>query len=90
MECVAPSLRGVEGLQLPMMSRIGLLMDGVTSLLDLNTTVTVHQSPTIDQFDSVLEFSADSTIMLTITVSAVVAFPIHIPLFQPCNNLVTL
>ena len=69
MECKAPSLNGIEGLQLPVESRIGLLMDGVTSLLDLNTTVIVHQNPVIEEFDRVLEFREGNMIMLTITVS---------------------
>ena len=71
MECVAPSLTqlGMEGLQLPQESGIGLRMDGVLSLLDLNTSVTINQSPTVNMFDSLLEFPRSEMVLLNITVS---------------------
>lgn len=69
MQCMAPSLTAVEGVQFPVRSRIGLRMDGVESLLDLNTSVTIHSNPTIDEFETVLEFGQGNMIVLTITVS---------------------
>ena len=48
---------------------IGLVMDGVTDLLDVNTTVTVYQNPEIDEFSSVQEYEQNNEITLEITVS---------------------
>lgn len=69
MVCKAPSLEGVVGqLQLPWQARVGLKMDGVLALLDVNTSVAVHQNPTINKFSSPLEFQQQDQIILSIVV----------------------
>ena len=82
MECVAPSLMGMEGVQLPVDVEIGLEMDGVTALLNLNTSVTVHQSPGIDEFEA-MEFRQNEAIMLTITVSKFSLTHFHVAVQNP-------
>ena len=65
MQCIAPSL-DVNSSSTTV--TIGLLMDGVTALLQLNNTVTVHLNPTFTRFDGEREFDEDDEIVLTIEV----------------------
>ncbi len=71
MQCMAPSLASLEGVTvpLPLSAQMGLRMDGVSSLLTLNTSLTVHQNPLVNVFDSVMEFNLNDDIILAITVS---------------------
>ena len=71
MECKAPSLSSIEDLMVtfPLSVEIGLRMDGVSALLTLNTFLTIHENPRVDEFDSVLEFNQE-VFILTISVSA--------------------
>ena len=76
MQCRAPSLEEIPEMQVQLLTQqegvavsIGLVMDGVTDLLDVNTTVTVYQNPEIDEFSSVQEYEQNNEITLTITVS---------------------
>ena len=66
MTCIAPSFSNSSSSAA--IATIGLLMDGVTSLLRLNTTVVVYQNPSFKRFDSRKEFDIGETIRLTIEV----------------------
>ena len=69
MQCLAPPLDGVGGdIPLPVSARVGLVMDGVTDLLDLDTTVFVHQDPLFDEF-SLIVFGQNDRMELSISVS---------------------
>ena len=67
MFCTAPSLSGVHYTQPSHQLRIGLLMDGVTSLLVLqNTSLTLFPDPMFQTFMEEIEFITGSPIALTI------------------------
>ena len=46
--------------------RIGLLMDGVSSLLELNTSLNLHPEPVFTRFSEEMIFTSGDPIMLTI------------------------
>ena len=66
MSCLAPFINIT--IDSPVTARLGLLMDGVQSLLDLNRTITVHPTPTITPFDTVQMYGQSSSFQLTISV----------------------
>ena len=73
MHCKAPSFTKVNTAQnndgrSMITVRMGLLMDRVESLLDLNTSLTIYPDPEINDFRSVLEFRQRDRIVLTISV----------------------
>ena len=57
MSCPAPAF----SLAFPATLYIGLLMDGVCHLLDLNTTVTIYEDPFFEPFGETLLFSEADT-----------------------------
>ena len=67
MLCPAPAILSTND-SMGQMS-IGLLMDGVTDLLMLNSTVVVHPDPSFTMFEGVREFSQNEDIVLTIQVA---------------------
>ena len=67
--CLAPILNTSFQLSVKEIN-IGLLMDGVTSLLRLNTSIMIYSDPVIKQFSSVLPFKENRKFLLTIEVSS--------------------
>ena len=53
------------------MARIGLEMDGVIELLDLNENVTVYQNPVFNNLTGPVEVMAGSEAVILITVSLI-------------------
>ena len=67
MYCTAPSLSDIDFNQTSQQLSIGLLMDGVTSLLVLpNTSFTFYADPIFESFSEEQQFTAGDTITLTI------------------------
>ena len=87
MYCTAPSLgnSGFNESSRPL--RIGLLMDGVSSLLELNTSLNLHPDPVFTRFSEEMIFTSGDPIMLTIQGMGFVftADQLRV-LIEPCNS----
>ena len=88
MFCTAPSLsNGMEFNQSSRPLQIGLLMDGVSSLLELNTSLNLHPNPVFTQFTDELVFTPSDPILLTIQGEGFVFRPEQVNiLIEPCNS----
>ena len=88
MFCTAPSLKNsIELNQSFHPLRIGLLMDGVSSLLELNTSLNLHPNPVFSQFTDELVFMAGDPIPLMIQGEGFVFKPDQVNvLIEPCNS----
>ena len=89
MQCTAPSLNidNSEFNQSSRSLRIGLLMDGVSSLLILNETLELHLNPTFTQFGEEMVFTIGSRIPLEIQGEGFYFTPGQvIVLVEPCNS----
>ena len=88
MFCTAPSLSiGMESNQSSRPLQIGLLMDGVSSLLELNASLSLHSNPVFTQFTDELVFTPGDPILLTIQGEDFVFGPEQVNiLIEPCNS----
>ena len=89
MQCTAPSLSIDNGEfnQSSNSLRIGLLMDGVSSLLVLNETLELHLNPMFAQFDEEMVFTIGVPIPLEIQGEGFYFTPEQvIVLVEPCNS----
>ena len=67
--------------------QIGLLMDGVTSLLELNTSLSLHPDPVFNRFIKEMVFMSGDPIMLTIDGEGFVFYTDQLRvLIDPCNS----
>ena len=88
MFCTAPSLsNGMEFNQSSRPLRIGLLMDGVSSLLELNASFNLYPNPVFTRFTDELVFTAGDPIPLMIQGERFVFKPDQVNvLIEPCNS----
>ena len=87
MYCTAPRLSSSEFNQTTRQLQIGLLMDGVTSLLELNTTLNLHPNPVFTRFTEEMVFISGELILLTIRGEGFVFEPDQLNLLiKPCNS----
>ena len=88
MYCTAPRLNNDEFNQTNRPLRIGLLMDGVSSLLELdNTSLTLYEDPTFDMFEEELIFPSGDPIFIFIQGSGFIFEPDQVTVqIDPCNN----
>ena len=89
MHCTAPSLSTDIGKfnQSSRSLRIGLLMDGVSSLLVINETLELHPNPTFVQFGVEMVFTIGDPILLVIQGEGFYFMPEQvIVLVEPCNS----
>ena len=88
MHCTAPSLsNSVEFNQSSRPLQIGLLMDGVSSLLELNTSLSLHPDPVFNQFTEVMVFTSGDPIQLIIQGERFVFSADQVNVFiEPCNS----
>ena len=70
MDCFSPSLSLPEGvsISLPVAARVGLRMDGVMSLLEVNTSISIYADPQVERFEDLLVFGQNDEMILTIRV----------------------
>ena len=67
--------------------RIGLLMDGVSSLLELNTSLILHPTPGFTQFNEEMVFTLGDPILLTIQGEGFIFYADQLEVqIEPCNN----
>ena len=86
MYCTAPSLSS-EFNQSSCPLRIGLLMDGVTSLLELNTSLSLFPDPVFTRFTEERVFTSGDPIPLTIEGEGFVFTVDQVNvLIEPCNR----
>ena len=87
MYCTAPSLGNSEFNRSSRPLRIGLLMDGVSSLLELNTSLNLHPNPVFTRFTEEMVFTPGDPIILMIEGEGFVfnADQLHV-LIDPCNS----
>ena len=87
MRCTAPSLSNNEFNQSSRPLRIGLLMDGVTSLLELNTSLNLYPNPVFTQFMEEMVFISGSSITLSIEGEGFVFDKRQVAvLIEPCSS----
>ena len=87
MYCTAPRLSSSEFNQTSRQLQIGLLMDGVTSLLELNTTLNLHPNPVFTRFTEEMVFTSGDPIPLTIRGEGFVFDSDQVNvLIKPCNS----
>ena len=91
MYCTAPRLsNSVEFNQSARPLRIGLLMDGVSSLLELNTSLNLQVDPVFTQFSEEMVFTSGEPIVLMIQGEGFEGF-VFLPgqivlLIEPCRS----
>ena len=87
MYCTAPRLSSSEFNQTYRQLQIGLLMDGVTSLLELNTYLNLHPNPVFTRFTKEMGFTSGDPILLTIQGEGFVFKPDQVNVvIKPCNS----
>lgn len=88
MVCTAPRLSDEDFNQTSRPLRIGLLMDGVASLLELTTaSLNLFPNPSFDSFGEETVFSAGETIPLTIQGSGFIFNTSEVRVrIEPCNS----
>ena len=87
MYCTSPSLSNSDFNQSSLPLRIGLLMDGVSSLLELNTSLNLYPDPVFTRFGEEMVFTSGDPIILLIQGQGFVfsAYKVDI-LIEPCNS----
>ena len=87
MYCTAPRLSSSKFNQTSRPLRIGLLMDGVTSLLELNTTLNLHPNPVFTRFTEEMVFMSSDPILVTIRGEGFIFNPDQVNIvIKPCNS----